>query len=440
MMIRMSQALCAGLLGWASMVHAAANTCTTRSSELLDALRKGDFAAATRHFDAPMKVAVDAQKLGGIWQHGLPVQFGAFDHAGAPAPGSRGNDAMVDTPLHFAHGDLVMRVVCHTEGDVAGLRFLPAPASASSLALGPGERLLEVPTPLGPLRAILALPAGPGPFPVVVLVAGSGPHDGDETVGPNKPFRDIAQGLVRAGIASLRYDKRTLTYAAPLAGRSDLTIDDEVTDDALAAIRLARVQTGIDPHHVFVLGHSLGAYMAPRIGQRDPSLAGLIMLAAPARSLLDVQAQQVLEVGKRQGLSDEQIAQRLHAIAEEKRWLAQADSGKPPAGSFGGVPQGYRLSLRDYDVVAVARTSSMPMLLLQGGSDFQVSPEQDFARWQTALGGQKQVSFRRYDGLSHLFMPAGSSGTPADYQVPAHVDAKVVQDIVHWVATRPARS
>ncbi|RAO75945.1 hypothetical protein CA260_14925 [Dyella jiangningensis] len=332
-----------------------------------------------------------------------------------------------------------MRVACNGEGEVSGLRFLPMPSSVSTEALGTGERRLAVSTPLGPLPGILTLPAGEGPFPVVVLVAGSGPHDGDETIGPNKPFRDIAQGLAAAGIASLRYDKRSLTYATRMAATTDVTIDDEVTDDALTATRLAGSQPGIDPHRVFVLGHSLGAYMAPRIGQRNPGLAGLVLLAAPARSLLDVQAQQVREVGKRRGMSDEQVAHGLKAIADEKQWLAEAGVGKHPTGSFEGVPQSYQLSLRDYDVVAVAKGLHVPLLLLQGGSDFQVSPQQDFARWQSALAGRPQVTFHRYDGLSHLFMPAGSSGTPADYQAPAHVDDQVIRDISNWVKAQPPR-
>ncbi|WP_201313364.1 alpha/beta fold hydrolase [Dyella sp. EPa41] len=421
------------------MAHAAADTCTTRSTDLLDALRKGDFAAATGHFDASVKAAVDAQKLQAVWQHMLPAKFGAFDHAEAPRFGSPGNGALVETPLHFARGQLVMRVACNAGGEIAGLRFAPVSASVSTAPLDDGARRVDVPTPLGPLPGILTVPPGQGPFPVAVLVAGSGPHDGDETIGPNKPFRDIARGLAADGIATLRYDKRTLTYAAQMAGRADLTIDDEVTDDAQAAIRLARAQPGIDPHRVFVLGHSLGAYMAPRIGQRDPSLAGLVLLAAPARSLLDVQAQQVRDLGQREGLSDERIARREQAIAEEKQRLALAGPGAALAGTFGGAPQSYRLSLRDYDAVAVAKSSGMPMLLLQGGRDFQVSPEQDFARWQTALAGQKHVAFRRYDGLSHLFMPSGSSGTPADYQAPAHVDGKVIQDIANWIKAQPPR-
>ncbi|MDZ7606573.1 MAG: hypothetical protein U5K79_13515 [Cyclobacteriaceae bacterium] len=58
----------------------------------------------------------------------------------------------------------------------------------------------------------MTLPKGKNSFPIVLFVHGSGPNDRDETIGPNKPFRDIAYGLAEKGIASLRYDKRTFVY------------------------------------------------------------------------------------------------------------------------------------------------------------------------------------------------------------------------------------
>lgn len=425
-----------GLLGAAGA--ASASVCADRSAEILAALREGDYAAATTHFDARVKAAVDAQRLEQVWTQTLPLKFGTFDHADAGTESAQGETALVETSLHFAHGPLVMRVACDARGQVTGLRFAPAAAPPEAGPRAVNERRLDVPSPLGPLPGTLTLPSGQGPFPAVVMVDGSGPHDGDETIGPNKPFRDIAQGLAAAGIASLRYDKRTLVYGARIAARKDVTIDQEVTDDALAAVKLLATQPGVDPQRLFVLGHSLGGYMAPRIGQRDPRLAGLVLLAAPARPLQEVSAQQVREQGKLQGLTEAQVAQREQAIDAERQLLAKADPAHPPAGAFGGAPQGYWLSLRDYDAVAVAKGLAMPMLVLQGGSDFQVSPSGDFARWQAALAGRPQVAFHRYDGLNHLFMPAGKTGTPADYQVPGHVDAQVIGDMAAWIKAQPA--
>ena len=97
------------------------------------------------------------------------------------------------------------------------------------------------------LPGTLSMPAGDGPFPGVVLVHGSGPQDRDETIGGFRPFQDLAQGLASRGIAVLRYDKRTKVYQKELAGTRDLTIRQEVIDDALAAVKLLRADAGSRP-------------------------------------------------------------------------------------------------------------------------------------------------------------------------------------------------
>jgi hypothetical protein len=175
--------------------------------------------------------------------------------------------------------------------------------------------------------------------------------------------------------------------------------------------------------------------MAPRIGKRDPALAGLILLAAPARPQLDVMIEQFRYLGAQQGLSTQQIQQRVAPIVAERRLLDHADPTQPPQGSFFGVPQHYWMSLHAYHPVTVAESLSMPMLLLQGGADYQVSPQRDFQRWKAALAPDPRVQFREYPGLSHLFMPAGHPPSPADYHVPGHVDAQVIHDIAAWIKT-----
>lgn len=415
--------------------------CMAHATASLDAWVHGDYAGARKDFSDTLASKVDAARLE-QGRERLQGALGAYRSHDALRRTVLAGDAVAVSTLSFANMQLGFVADCDAQDKITIYRFVPAEALAATAVQAhveaDGVRVspLDVPTPVGPLRGALTLPAGAGPFPAVVLVAGSGAHDMDETIGPNKPFRDIAEGLARAGIASLRYDKRTFDHPESGAG---LVVDAEVTDDAVAAAHLLAQQAGIDPKRVFVLGHSLGAMMAPRIGQRDPQLAGLVLMAAPARPLLDVSAEQVREVGEREHATTAQIAASEQAIAAEQKLLADADPQHPPAGSFGGMPQGYWLGLHAYHQVVVAKALPMPMLILQGAGDFQVSPTLDFALWQQELAGRPHTAFHLYPGLSHLFMPAGKTGTLADYTAAAHVDAQVVGDIAAWVKAQPAR-
>jgi len=121
------------------------------------------------------------------------------------------------------------------------------------------------------------------------LVHGSGPNDKDESIGPNKIFRDLAWGLASQGICVLRYDKMTFKYGKQLTPEmvEKMTVKEEVIDDALIALKLISKTNDIDTKRIFLLGHSLGATVAPRIGLQDPDLAGLIIMAGLTRSLED---------------------------------------------------------------------------------------------------------------------------------------------------------
>ncbi|HET6633267.1 MAG TPA: alpha/beta fold hydrolase [Rhodanobacteraceae bacterium] len=427
------------------------DACLAASAAALDAMTRSDFAAAVAHFNPQTRAHVDAAKLEQVWAQ-LAASVGSYQRHGAVQRRSlRGQPVAVAT-LQFANAKLDLVSACDAQDRITTFRLMPAsmvellasgkpaaPVTEHVEAGGVRVQAMAVASPAGPLRGALVLPAGSGPFPAVVLLAGSGPNDYDETIGPNTPLRDLAAGLARHGITSLRYDKRTRDYPQHWAGADGATVDAEVTDDALTAVRALAGVAQVDPHRIFVLGHSLGAMMAPRIGQRDPGLAGLVLMAAPARSLLDVLVQQSREQGARQGLPDAAVKRNVKAIEDEQRLLADAAPGTVPEGDFMGSPQSYWAGLHRYDQAAVAKALSMPMLFLQGGADFQVSPTLDFARWKQVLKGKSNVSFHLYPGLSHLFMPAGTSGTIADYQQRGHVAPQVIADIAAWItAQKPA--
>ncbi|HZW52231.1 MAG TPA: alpha/beta fold hydrolase [Rudaea sp.] len=428
------------LAGAGTSAHAgdtAQNVCMQRAQDILSALHKGDYATATAHFDARMLAALNAGKLQSVWHDVLPAQVGAFDHAATTTLRETTKTELAETPLKFARAWLTMRVACNADGTVGGLFFAPGSAPASEAAAVPSnERPLAVSSPLGPLPGTLDMPQGDGPFPAVLLVAGSGPNDRDETIGPNKPFADIAHGLAEQGIATFRYDKRTRVYGAQIAGRP-ITIDDEVTDDAIAALKLLAQQPNINPHRIFVLGHSLGAFAAPRIAAHDSRVAGTILLAAPATFDLDTVVRQTRYLARIEHATPQQTQAALAPIEAARDAIARADPKHPPTGEFFHAPASYWLSLRGYDPIAVSKNLKQPILVLQGTGDYQVTPTADFAKWQATFARDPRVTLKEYPGLSHLFMAAGDPPSPADYAKAGHVDARVIADIAAWIAAQP---
>lgn len=290
------------------------------------------------------------------------------------------------------------------------------------------------------LPGTLTLPKGQGPFAAVVLVHGSGPQDRDETIGPSKPFRDLAHGLASRGIAVLRYEKRTKAFPTQMAAIvNTLTVKEEVIDDVLAAAALLRENNQIDPNKVFVLGHSLGGYVVPRIGKLDSKIAGFIIMAGTARPLEDVVVEQLTYIFSLDGvISDTEKASLEQLKGQAARVKDPNLSAETPAADLLlGAPASYWLDLRGYRPAEVAKELSRPMLILQGGRDYQVT-DADFQLWKKALSSRKNVEFKFYEGLNHLFVEGQGKSTPAEYEQAGNVAKVVLDDIAEWIKRQAA--
>gem|GEM_PF-3533982 len=299
----------------------------------------------------------------------------------------------------------------------------------------PGTRQIAIGVGSPPLKATLTLPKGKGPFPAVVLVSGSGPNDQDETIGPNHPFLDIALGLATRGIASLRYDKRTLDYPKIIDPRT-FTPTEEYVPDALAAIKLLEHEPAIDPHLIFVLGHSQGGTYAPLIAKDAPNLAGVVLLAAGAETLGHALLRQVRYLATLPGAVGAQAKAELPEatqIASEIGNVAQLEKDSPATVLFGGVGPAYYLSELRYNEVATVRSFRQPLLVLQGDRDYQVTVANDLDVWLAGLKGRKGVTVVQFPYADHLFLDGTGPPTPLEYNKPGHVDPKVVATIATWV-------
>lgn len=321
-------------------------------------------------------------------------------------------------------------------GDTAPA-VLPTPSASAAIPASGGSSVQQIAVGVGspPLRATLTLPAGQGPFPAVVLVGGSGPGDQNESVGPNKPFQDIALGLAARGIATLRYDKRTRDFPQDLNPQG-FTMTQEYVPDALVAIRLLEHAPVIDARRIFVLGHSQGGTYAPLIARRAPQVAGVIMLAAGAEKIGAAMLRQLRYLATLPGATGAKAKAELPQIS---RTAALLDSPtalarvKPGTVLFGGAGPSYFLSGLRYNEVATARAIHQPLLFLQGDRDYQVTVKDDLDVWLRGLMGRKGVTVVQFPRADHLFMDGAGAPTPIEYLRPSHIDPRVITTIAAWI-------
>jgi dienelactone hydrolase len=368
---------------------------------------------------------------------------------GSPICSTAGGDAiLVRVPVKCERGGFVVAVsIGAGDGRLAGLRMVSDNAVPSASPWAPAndvdlESFTERQVTIGvdPLQVSgsQTLPRRSRPARAVVLLSGSGPSDRDSTIGVNKPLKDLAWGLASRGIATLRYDKVTYVHAAKLLGNPDFTMVNEYVDHAVAAVELLHNDPSIDPAHIYLLGHSQGGSVLPRIASGVVSVAGLIVLAGGAQPMHHSMMRQIRYLASLRAGADVENDPTVQAITRQVELLdSPAFSAVTPTYELPfDVPAPYWLDARDYDPVATAAGLNMPMLILQGGRDYQVTVDDDLKRWQERLAQRRDIIFRVYPADNHLFFPGDGASSPDEYVPPQHVDQRVIADISTWISSQ----
>ncbi|MBE0643228.1 MAG: dienelactone hydrolase family protein [Bacteroidetes bacterium] len=349
-----------------------------------------------------------------------------------------GSYASIIHNVLFEKDSLAFRVVVDSLNLVGGFwldpikkeyRFLP-PAYADTNAFT--ERELTV----GkggeyPLPATLTVPKGKGPFPAAVLVHGSGPSDRDETIAGNKIFRDIAWGLASRGVMVLRYEKRTKQYGSKM-NRYKVTVQEETIDDALLAIALLKQQPEADTTHLTLIGHSLGAMLAPEIAAHAPSVDAVAMLAPIARPLEVVISDQLRFIASMQDTISAEEQAKLDAELDKAKQIQ--DGSLMPTKTLLNMPATYFYDLHKRDQHAYARALGRPIFIARGTKDYQ-APQMDYIMWQDILKDVPHTAFRTYDNCYHLFIPTDARPGPWNYQQEGHVVESLIDDLTSWCKT-----
>lgn len=277
------------------------------------------------------------------------------------------------------------------------------------------ESFVEHEVTVGAVGGTLTLPVASGPRPGVVLLPGGGPMDRDGTSGPNKPLKDLAWGLASRGVAVVRFDKRS----------GAATMAEEYVPDSVAAVRLLATESD----RVFLVGHSMGGKVAPRVAASEPSVAGLVILAGDTQPMHEA----AVRVARHLRSIGAVPAELVDTITRQAAAVSRLTPSAPAEDLLFGFPASYWLDLRDYDPVATAAAVDRPILILQGGRDYQVTVADDLARWRAGLADRDDVAIRVHEAADHLFFPGTQPSAPAQYAERQHVDAAVIDDIASWL-------
>jgi dienelactone hydrolase len=423
-----------------------AETPIDRGLAVIELARAGRFDEIRERFPATIQPLVNVESLQAAWTTAIDG-IGGIGSVGAPVGEDAPGGSVVKVPLHGEGGSLTVAIGLTATGELTGLQLLPPEAAGAIPDWTPpsyadpstfDEHAITVGPDPFTVPGTLSLPHGPGPFPAVVLLAGSGPLDRDETVGPNKTFRDLAWGLATRGIVVLRFDKVTYARRAEILDKADFTLNDEYLPQALGAIDLLSHHPAVAADRIFLAGHSLGGTVAPRVAAAAPDVAGLVILGGGAAPLHWVIVRQMRYIASLDPATKASAQSGIDALVRAAERVDSTDlSPATPAAELPfGTPAPYWLDLRAYDAPSAAAGLGKPILIVQGGRDYQSSVDDDLPRWEAALTGRQDVTIRVFPDLNHFFFAGSGPSTPGEAMTPnQHVDPEVIGEIVSWVET-----
>lgn len=349
----------------------------------------------------------------------------------------------------FGKYDMVYRVV-HTEkktiklnysfenGQLTGFRYQPydtANQHCEKYVMAAYSKKIRFQSGLFTMSAVVIEPKINQDSLIVVMVHGSGSSDRDESIGGSKVFLDLAQGLATFGINSFRFDKRSYVYPEAFGNRS-FTVYEECIEDAVSAVNYCHDVLGYRYDKIFVLGHSLGGMLAPRIADSlENRIGGIFIMSGNARPLQVLISEQTEYLMKRNGKLTKSDKKRLTMMEELNANVEKLTTGDAATNTLAlpfGLPASYWYDLKNYDQCKTAAALTVPIMIMQGGRDYQVTIK-DFSLWKKALKGKENVSFWLFEKLNHLYVSGDEKSYPEEYEKPANVDFMAIEAIAGWL-------
>ena len=401
-------------------------------------LTTGEYDKIEKHWDqsslADAKITNLAEQLSDMWE-ALIMQYGNFEYITDYAElDSSANGVLIVRNIVFENDSLGVKVNVNKNNNIIGLFIVPAIIlnyvdaeyvdtslfEEFDIAFAESENITgKITIPKNINKKVSA----------IILVHGSGPADLDESIAGRKPFRDIAYGLSSNGVAVLRYNKRT--YLGKIKDINNFTIDDESVDDAVAAVEFIKNNYADKIDKIYVLGHSQGGYVMPRIAKKSKTATGFISIGGAARPLPELVKDQYNYLNDLFGI-DENV---LNEIMQSCDLILSGEFTKDTPDLLFNTPASFWLDLKNYNPVKEFQNEKRPILFIHCGRDYQVTIA-DFELWQAGLSKNKNCKFVTIDDLNHLMQEGEGRSVPSEYQIPINVSKKIIDSILEWLENK----
>lgn len=392
-------------------------------------MNKGDFTTVTQDFSDVIKNKLTDTQLKDGWKQTAGT-IGKFKQVHSTDFKATPTSAQVIVTLEFEKRGLTVSFTYDKNNKISGL-WLNYATLATNLTNNTTlqEHAIEVPSDKISLTGILTLPKQEELKYVAIFVHGSGSSDYDQTIKDNKPFKDIAHDLAKKGIGTIRYNKRF--FQNPGLAGSNYTVEDEVLTDVKAAIQFAKSEARLEGKPIIIIGHSFGGMLAPKISKDNQEVKAIVSLAGSPRKLEDIiydQQKAVIDKeGSKLGSSPEKLLSTLKEEIQKIKNLKEDDNS-----SIMNISASYWRSLNKIDTPSIVKEINIPILVMQGSADFQVT-KTDYNAWKTVLKGKKNVTFKLYNNLNHLFMKTNGKTDITEYDKKGTVDKTVTNDLANWI-------
>lgn len=400
---------------------------TGKSKDLALQILDGDFTETMALFSSEMKRLISEDQLKQAWNL-TTTDMGTFKALRSVTEETKDTASLVYVILDYDITGIQILFSYNANKKLNGLWFNYAPFETE---LMDNDFFEEANISFGdknnPIEGILTLPKEVKNPPVAILVHGSGDHDADESIGVNKPFRDLAYGLANKGVAVIRYKESSSRKA-----KEEYTIQDDSLYDAAEAIKYALSCGKVDKDRIVLVGHSLGGMMAPKIAMDNIEVAGIVSLAGSPRRLEDI----ILDQNSILLQADDSITDLQYRLYMA-RVKSEVDKVKKIKKSGSevilGYPASYWYSLNQIDTPSLVKELDIPMFIAQGNDDFQVYADIDYVEWQGLLKDKDNVIFKLYDNLNHLFMESNGRMDTTEYNIKGNVSQILIEDLAKWI-------